>query len=183
MNDILKFVACSVVLVAFLVGGTLAGGSAQRSVSQTSTQFTSISGFSTGEAGYGGTYYTVDIQPLNNSLSVTPGQSTNAYFEISSPVVGAFYVAVGQNGTLESPGLISNGATTPLPAGVSASVVGGGIISASNHAVIHVTIDASTSVIGPILLELFVFQHQYQGNAGWSGGYSVNDLTFQVGVR
>ena len=110
---------------------------------------------------------------------MSPGGRVTADFNVSSPTTGTFYVGVGENGSVDSPGIISEGTKIALPPGITAAVTGGDVINGTSHVLIPVVITASDAVNTSFSLELFVYQHQNQV----PGGFSVAQLSFNVEVR
>ncbi len=185
MRDAVKLGVAVALLSISLVLGIGAMAIASPQVASTSThsgsqgapsQESTVSTYTISE---GGTFYTVAIQPLNSSVSIQPGGRTTVFFQVSSPIGGTFYVGVGQNGSVDTPGFILDNIPVTLPTGVSASVLSGGVVTGTSSTLVAVVISVSpTSSASSLSLELFVFQHQIQG----PGGYSVAQLPFIVEV-
>jgi hypothetical protein len=133
-----------------------------------------------------GTYvsYDVVVQILNHSLSISPGRPEVLLFNITSPVQGTFYVALGSPGQNLGPGLISNAYLPNLPTGMTIAYPHGQVITQTFDAaslssiLFSVKLTYSGSVSAAVPLVLYVYQHQASG----PGLYAETKVSFTIQV-
>jgi hypothetical protein len=104
----------------------------------------------------------VSITIVNTTVNLQLGLPTMIEFKISSPVNGPFMIGVTSQGKDLMVGMIAQGHSTDLPAGLSAQFPSGALLQAANQAVVSVVLTASSGMpTGNIPLQLVVYQQQH----------------------
>jgi hypothetical protein len=151
------------------------------------SQQTSTTGFSNlPTVTMSGTFgtYGLSAKLLNTSTVITNGLAETLLFNVSSPVGGTFYIALGSPGLSFGPGAIVKGYHIPLPNSTSLSFPQGQIFSHAfepitpSFVIVPVILTHTGTKSGPLTITLYAFQHQNSG----PGIYEEDAFTFTFQV-
>lgn len=125
--------------------------------------------------------YSIEIDPLNGSVSTTAGSTIVVLFNVTSPRVGPLYFyarAIAEPGSLTNFSLQNvTAGDIQLPPGVAVSYPTGQAVFGTNHTILTLRIAFSPTVNGTVGMIVGVFQQVDQVQVVGSG------IGFYVYVR